>query len=449
MKLTPGILMLALFISTFSGLGYAQSKPKTKDSTQKAGSTNQTTYSPNDVISTSPKAIPQQLTSLSDISWKPCPDVDSTDEQQVKSTFDTFIKTQSNGECLLNLVQNYTVQQPTDVFANRDVIIIHAATWDSSAEYKPTGAAWAFYRVDHLRRLREDYDLSGTPFLYNASHIYLVDLHFFDNGFDPSLATLNYQFTTTGRQKQNQSDVATLASALLKVSPGTTGGYKALIALPVAPPSFEVWGVVTPILATSPIPYDLAIAITVKAASGREDALGCNPSPCSFSKTVTHYDPEYWDVSLGVSIPGMLEPKYTSTGALTNPTRHIDAYAFLDIYPFQHLAEAPSSLTSIPHFNLGVPISSQSLHRPYVGLAENLGFLTKQIKLNIPLSLFAGPVFMKQQVYVPSFSGLRWDHAIKMMYGVELPISAITKYMKGGSGSSNSGKSGSSNGSGS
>jgi hypothetical protein len=33
-----------------------------------------------------------------------------------------------------------------------------------------------------------------------------------------------------------------------------------------------------------------------------------------------------------------------------------------------------------------------------------------------------------------------------MMYGVELPISAITKYMKGGSSSSSGGKSGSSGG---
>jgi hypothetical protein len=446
MKLTPGILALALFISTLNGLGYAQSKQK--DTTQKAGSTNQTTYSPNDVISTSPKATPQQLKSLSDISWKPCSGVDRTNEQQVKAVFDSFIKTQSNGECLLNLVQNYTVQQQTDVFADRNVIIIHAVTWDSSAAYKPTGGAWAFYRVDHLRRLRQDYDLSRTPYLYNAPHIYLVDLHFFDNGFDPSLATLNYQFTTTGRQKQNQSDVATLASSLLKVSPSTTELYVDYISQPAAPPAFEVWGVVTPILATSPIPYDLAITVTVKAEPNQDNALGCNPSPCSFSKTVTHYDPEYWDVSLGVSIPGVLEPKYTSTAMLTTPTRHTDAYAFLDIYPFQPLAEAPASLTSIPHFNLGVPITSQSLHRPYVGVAENLGFLTKKIKLNIPLAVFAGPVFMKQQIFVPSLSGLKWDHAIKMMYGIELPISAITKYMKGGSGSSSGGKSGSPNGGG-
>lgn len=433
---TYAIVVLALFVFTSNGLCYAQKPAKQKDTTQTAGSTNQTTYSPNDVISSSPKSTPAQLT-LSDVTWQPCPTVDSTKEEQVKPIFDTFIKTQGNGECLLNLVQNYTVQQPTDMFANHNVIIIHAVTWESSAAYRPTGGAWAFYRVDHHRHLKQDYDLSGTPYLYNAPHVYFIDLNLFDNGFDPSLATINYQFTTTGRQKQNQSDVATLASSLLKLTPTSTGGYKALIAPPVKLPSFEVWGVVTPILATSPIPYDLAIAVTVKAATGEDDALSCNPSPCSFSKTVTHYDPEYWDVSLGVSIPGTLEPKYTSAGTLTNPTRHTDAYGFLDLYPLQPLAEAPTSLTSIPHINLGIPITSQSLHRPYVGLAENVGFFTKKTKLNIPLSVFAGTVIMKQQVYVPAISGLKWDHAVKMMYGLELPITAITKYMKGSS-SSNS-----------
>jgi len=57
---------------------------------------------------------------------------------------------------------------------------------------------------------------------------------------------------------------------------------------------------------------------------------------------------------------------------------------------------------------------------------------------------------MKQQVYDTSTSSLKWDHAIKGLYGLELPISAITKYMKSGSkGSNNSKSSNSSNGGGS
>jgi hypothetical protein len=108
-------------------------------------------------------------------------------------------------------------------------------------------------------------------------------------------------------------------------------------------------------------------------------------------------------------------------------------------YPFQHFANAPATLTYIPHFNFGIPISGQPLHRPYVGMAENLSFLTKLIKLNLPLAVYAGPVFMKQQIYDTRSASLKWDHAIKGLYGIELPISAITNYMKGGSNSSKSG----------
>ena len=37
---------------------------------------------------------------------------------------------------------------------------------------------------------------------------------------------------------------------------------------------------------------------------------------------------------------------------------------------------------------------------------------------------------MKQQVDDTRVSGLKWDHAIKGLYGLELPISAITNDMK-------------------
>jgi hypothetical protein len=90
---------------------------------------------------------------------------------------------------------------------------------------------------------------------------------------------------------------------------------------------------------------------------------------------------------------------------------HTDAYAFIDIYAFQHFSSSPAFLSAAPHFNLGIPITGQTLHRPYVGIAENLGFLTRRVKLNVPLAVFAGSVFMKQQVEVPGTTTLKWDHA--------------------------------------
>ena len=442
MKLTLGILVLVLLASTFNGLASAQSNTKSKDSSQKAGSTNQTTYSPNDVLPEISKGK-----DLLDI-YTP------EGKANVEKLFDDFIGTQSNGYDLLSTV--ISPKNPARLPGNGDVIIIHAVSWGlvapddaAGATYQPLKGAWAFCRnmnkgtdPDMKRYCHQDHDLSGNPYLYDAPHIYFIDLNYFPDAVGATKGKFAYQITTTARQKENASSVATLVSSLLKVSQTTLNQEIAVLDRLPTPKTIlaQVWGTTLIVKASAPLPYDLAVSSTFTANPSDKDDVSCDKSACSFSKTVAHYDREYWDVSLGVSTIGVLEPKYTSTGTLTTPTRHTDAYAFLDVYSFQPLAEAPGSLTSLPHFNLGIPITSQSLHRPYVGLAENLGFLTKKIKLNIPLAVFAGPVFMKQQVFVSSISGLKWDHAIKMMYGVELPISAITKYMKGGSSGSTSGK---------
>ncbi len=431
------IFLLGLFVLNCHSLSYAQTgkptnpadgkKPSTKDSSNKAGSTNQTAYSPNDVIAS--KVPGQKLLDINDNELN----------AKVEGLFDAFIGTQSNGKDLLSAIPK---SSPADSIPNRSVIVIHAVKWKKSSPkgFQPEKGAWAFCREDN-GKFQQDHDLSGTPYLYNAPSIYFVDLNYFPEAPDVDSSAFAYSITTTPRPKQNASDAATLISTILKVSP-TTKSLEATVK-----PTAQVWGASTTVMASSPIPYDLAITATLKAADKSTTPLSCEPSPCSFAKTVTHYDPEYWDISLGVSVPGVLENKFTTTttnGVTTfkpSPTRHTDAYAFLDVYPFQHYAEAPANLTAFPHFNLGLPITGQSLHRPYVGIAENLGFLTKRIKLNIPLAVFAGPVFMKQQVYVPSITNLKWDHAIKMMYGLELPISSITKYTKGGGSSANDSKS--------
>jgi hypothetical protein len=84
-------------------------------------------------------------------------------------------------------------------------------------------------------------------------------------------------------------------------------------------------------------------------------------------------------------------------------------------------------------------------------MAESLNFLTSRLKLGVPISVYAGPVFMKQQIELPGTTTLKWDRATKMIYGIELPINSITNYLKGGGSSKNSGssKNGGNSGSGS
>jgi hypothetical protein len=357
-----------------------------------------------------------------------------------------------------------------------NAIILHVLTWTSNlvspevaavvAEgskpaqdaipavygFQPVSGAWGFYIVkSDKRNLKQQTDSSGTPYFYNAKHVYLVDINLLDKNFDKSQGEIDYAIQATARQKQNEADLATLFNALLKMpSPqtGKVGGPNATI---------TVWGTVQEVQPGIPLPYDLAVTITLNSPKG---ASSTRPSPCaqsnqaangqsgcSASKTVTNYDPEFWDVSLGVAIPGPVEMTYKSTttaGTTTvTPSKvtHTDAYAFGDIYLFQHFSTSPVGLSNLPHINFGIPITSQSLHRPYVGMAEGLNVLTSKVKLGVPISVYAGPVFMKQQIQLPGTTTLKWDRATKMIYGIELPISSITNYLKGGGSSKNSGSS--------
>jgi hypothetical protein len=366
-------------------------------------------------------------------------------------------------------------------------IILHVTKWktvDTPAasgkpevvQYQPLHGAWGFYIVEKDRtNLRKQADSSGTPYFYNVKHVYLVDINLFDDGTHtppqfgdgtdtPAQVEIDYSIQGTVRQKQNEADLAALLTALLKLS---TPKGPAGAASPDSSTVLGIWQEITPGV---PLPYDLSVTIALNSVKGANPSTnpcaqsiqggqggGSSQTACSANKTVTNYDPEYWDVSLGLAIPGPVETTYkstTSSGTTTvTPSKvtHTDAYAFVDIYLFQKLATSPGGLSSLPHFNFGLPITSQVFHRPYVGMAENLTFLTRKLKLGVPLSVFAGPVFMKQQIELPGTTTLKWDRATKMMYGVELPISSITNYLKGGSSSKSSGssKSGGSSGNGS
>jgi hypothetical protein len=398
---------------------------------------NQTAYSPNDSVS--PPPSPLQFHTSKDLSSK------CSDKKTLRASFNRFITNQSNAECLVNEIASLNADLLASVVSGKNNgLIVHVVTWTVTSKYQPTGGAWGFYRVKSQKGdLKQQRDLSGTPYLYGTPHVYLIDVNYFDDKLNTAQLTLAYDVETKARQKQNQSDLETLVSSLLKIS----GGGTQQADVNKTP---EVWGTVFEVIPTVPVPYDITVTETLGDAQGVSAAassVGCKPSPCSFAKTVTHYDTEYWDVSLGLAIPGPVETTYKSTTSSTGKSTltpsnvtHTDAYAFADFYIFEHWAMAPTFLSAAPHVNVGIPITSQVFHRPYVGFAENIGLLTSKVKLNIPLSVFAGTVFMKQQIESPPGSQtLKWDRATKMMYGLELPISSITKYMKGNS-NSNSNK---------
>jgi hypothetical protein len=415
--------------SRIQGNGASTGQPQAKKGAPKSGqpqAANQAGYSPNDVVGQ--KIVPQKFAMPSVIPTT------CGEHKTAADLFGDFITNQQNAKCILDL---FAAPVNTGLYGKNNAVMLHVVIWNSQPKYRPRGGAWGFYRISGSGALKQNLDLSGTPYFYDSPQVLLVDLNYFDGGLDQTKGTLAYDIKTLARQKQDTSDAQTLLSSFLKVSAGATPSAD------LAPKQPEIWGTVSLIQPTTPVPYDIATTVTFNAPNGTDSSTvaDCSPSPCSFSKTVTHFDTEYWDVSLGLAIPGPIETTYkessaNGSSATLTPSKvtHTDAYAFIDIYPFQHFADAPAMFSAIPHVNFGLPISSQVMHRPYAGIAENLAFLTSRMKLNIPLSVYAGVVIMKQQVAISGLQSLKWDRATKMMFGLELPIGSITKYMKGSGG---------------
>jgi hypothetical protein len=186
-----------------------------------------------------------------------------------------------------------------------------------------------------------------------------------------------------------------------------------------------------------------------------------NSLPCTSTRTFTSEDREWWDVSIGITTPGVRESKYSivNNKLAKSETLHTDFYALLDLYPFAQIAAKDDWA---PHFNLGVPVTSKSLYRPYFGMAESIGGLLthifrpeRQISLPVGINVFAGMTWMKTQIVsgnptTPSelTANEHWTHVWKPVFGIEVPVSSIASKIKG-AGSKNSNGSGKSTGSGS
>ncbi len=178
--------------------------------------------------------------------------------------------------------------------------------------------------------------------------------------------------------------------------------------------------------------------------------------PCTFTRTFRSDDIEWWDVSIGVTIPGVKEAKYTDTSNTVqrNVTTHTEFYGLFDIYL---TAKWKTKESWVPHFNFGIPLTSQPFYRPYFGLAENFTSWTTLEKHGFPfrMSFYAGVVDMKQSLLkglsVGSTatsgqfsSALVTDRALKPLFGVEVPVSALIDKIGKKSSNSNSKNSGNS-----
>lgn len=331
-------------------------------------------------------------------------------------------------------------------------LLLHFSEW--GADGTVHNSTWHFYQIHSAGRgsgatclLQEKHQADGrTPAIYAPSRVFFLGIDLFDKSSAAPVPTPAYALTTTATQPQNQSDLATLVGALA----GASGGGVSTMSLNIGTPQattvtahYQLGMVFREVVPTEPPPYALNVSYfangTISPAIGSITA--CYNSSCSYTRSFSVDDKEIWDVSLGLAIPGPTEAVYTASSSSTakpSPSlkHHTDAYVLLDLYP---LAFRSPKVSSWPHINAGIPITSQSLHRPYVGISEGL---SQWFRLPIQVNVFGGAVFMKQQIYNGTGStGLVWDRATKHMLGVEVPISGIASKLSSKGSKSNSSKS--------
>jgi len=329
--------------------------------------------------------------------------------------------------------------------------------------------------------------------MYNKRQVLIVGVDRFKTSDMSGTVVDAYNTTATPGMPENQADLLALANALLGI-PGAktqaaTPGEK-----PFPPLTIFIASGMQP--GTAHLPFDLKVTVTSdnhngpakknsgttiirrgsvdrtagEAAAGNappqdsndgdqgnggnkppaEPAPGVmsckgtnNSLPCTTTRTFTSKDREWWDVSIGITLPGVRETKYSivNSSLHSSVTLHTDFYAMLDLYPF---AFAGAKDDWEPHFNVGVPITGQSLYRPYFGMAESVGGLLtrlfrsqRQISLPLGLNVFAGMTWMKIQAIngnPTTASDLTLDtksvHVWKPLFGVEVPISSIASKIK-------------------
>jgi hypothetical protein len=350
------------------------------------------------------------------------------------------------------------------------VYIFHVLYWapSSGGQFRMLSSAWYAYKFKKRTGTLEfvGLDGKGEQAIYAKTKALIVGLSGFDTKLGISPIT-NFQDTYTSSVTQGTPENAQNLGALLSAL-GGFGGAKILGA--------DGGGEVTPIVVslgcqpgTPKLPFtlnltDKTVAVKSSDAASESDtspavgekkatkatpkdgtqqspssaAVTCttdgNSTPCTSTHTFVSTDREWWDVSIGVTTPGIRETKYSfsNSSVQTSVTRHTDLYALFDFFP---AARRQPKDGIIPHLNVGLPLTSQSFYRPYFGVAENLtGWTTAQRNFSLPVGVnfYVGMIYMKTNYLIGSpttqaefNTALKPTRVWKVVYGIEVPIGSM------------------------
>jgi hypothetical protein len=162
---------------------------------------------------------------------------------------------------------------------------------------------------------------------------------------------------------------------------------------------------------------------TAAAKAAPDPAAGNTPAP--LTQTFHALDREWWDLGIGMSTIPLRETVVTTVNGNSklSTVNRINPYGFFDVYPF--FAKFPKNTPWVPHFQVGVPLSGQPLHRPYAGIGVPLPWIERYMGFTV--GVFGGIAFMRSQ-----YSSAQNPHWVKKrMIGVELPVGQLLSKISG------------------
>jgi hypothetical protein len=446
--------LLSLFGSTSST---SASPQQTGQDTSSAPTKKTTVTTTNPVNDSIPNSFKSSVIFLSEIGDPKTKDVN---DALLRIQAEKSLPWRGTGTGIAKVVQTQMPPESLCSTVNKSqVYIFHITHWTQLErnKFQLESSSWYAYTLARNGSLIFA-GLSGTgaQSVYGKRKALIIGIAGFDkvsqsiDGFEET-----YNVSVLQGTPENVTDLGILISSL--------GGFSGAKALGISGA-----GVITPFvvtvgcqLGTAKLPFTLTVSDGTISKAGDKPpqspsagTITCtgtgNVTPCSSTHSFESKDKEYWDVSIGVTTPGSRETKYTfSSGAVQRSiTRHTDLYGMADFYPAGYWWPKDGP---IPHLNVGLPLTSQSFYRPYIGLSESLtGWTTLQRKLSLPIGInfFAGTVYMKTQHLAGNPTSqaefnadLKHTRVWKGLFGIEVPISSMaskigkktTSSAKGGS----------------
>ncbi|HWZ96859.1 MAG TPA: hypothetical protein VN025_03790 [Candidatus Dormibacteraeota bacterium] len=349
-----------------------------------------------------------------------------------------------------------------DSIDTKRAYVFHVDHWAAGPPHSLISSDWYVYRLTKDGKLKQTgFTSEGEPLLYGLKRATIIGIEVFDDGGKSGAVKINYKTSVVQGTPANSQALGQLISALLGLASPSIQFAGELGCEVLTSVSFQE--------GTERLPFELNVAVSAYDAGKVKANAADNPkqsslagvadcpdlssgAKCELSRKFTSEDREWWDVSIGVTIPGVRETKYgIANNSLSSSVKtHTDLYGMFDIYPLSYRWTKDSA---IPHLVVGLPLTGQTFYRPFFGVSENLtGWHGFQKKLGLPVGInfFAGIVYMKtarvdgnpttaDQLKIAT----KYDRVAKPVFGVEVPVKAlVSKIGKSASKNNNSDASG-------